>query len=254
MTDFYMNISEITETAAQNWLSISAAIFLLCMVLHGHYKGFLQIAVTMSALVISMFFVRIAAPHVTGFLKENTQIQQMIQKTLVNTISSEELMEEVGANLQIPEYQKKVIEELPFPGQMKEVLLENNRSEIYEILGVATFLEYVGAYLADMVLNLIGSIILFVLVYVSLRIIVYGLDLIAHLPILHGINQIAGAILGLVRGLLWIWGFFLVTELLSGMAWTQPVISQIHKSLWLTFLYQNNLFNWIFGMILRCFI
>ncbi len=40
---------------------------------------------------------------------------------------------------------------------MKEVLLENNNSEIYRMLGVERFFDYLGSYLATMVIGRLGS-------------------------------------------------------------------------------------------------
>lgn len=234
----------------EHWLSFGAGIFLLCMVLYGHYRGFLRIAVTMSALVISVIVVQLATPHITTFLKEHTEIQHVAQQGLMKAAGLGAEIEPGYSDLQ-PSHQRTMIEEMQLPQQMKDVLLESNNNEIYQRLGVDTFFEYVSAYLADMALNLVGSVLLFVLVYISLRLLVRWLDLVAKLPIISGMNQIAGAILGGIRGLLWLWAGFLVTDLFASAPWAMAVLEQIEKSLWLTFLYQNNLFNWIFISILR---
>ena len=108
--------------------------------------------------------------------------------------------EEAGAvwqeHIQLPAQQRQVIENLQLPETIKKALVDNNNSEIYRILGVDTFFDYVATYLADMALNLAGAVVLFLAVFVGLRILVRWLDLVARLPVIHGINQIAGAILG----------------------------------------------------------
>jgi hypothetical protein len=239
------------ELIMEHWLSIAAAVFLICMVLYGHYKGFLQIAVTMSALVISVLFVRVATPQITTFLKENTAIQHTIQQTLIRAVGGGELLEDSGSISQESTYQRMMIEQLNLPEQMKEALLENNNSEGYRLLGVETFVEYVGSYLADMIINLVGSVILFAIVYIGLRVLVHALNLVARLPILCGMNQVAGAVIGLIRGLLWLWAFLLVVSIFSGMPWAAALQEQIHKSVWLSLLYNNNLYNRIFVGIIR---
>ncbi len=238
------------EFIVEHWLSFGAGIFLLCMVLYGHYRGFLRIAVAMSALLISIVAVQLVTPHVTTFLKENTGLQQFAQQTLVNAAGLEPEENDVQ-DAPLPARQRILIEQMRLPQQMKDALLENNNNEIYQILGVDTFVGYIGAYLADMVLNMVGSIILFVVIYATLRFLMHWLDLIAKLPILSGINQIAGAVLGGIRGLLWLWGGFLVTDLCAHTMWAMAVLEQIQGSLWLTFLYQNNLISWLFSSLLR---
>ena len=77
------------------------------------------------------------------------------------------------------------------------------------------------------------------------------MNLVARLPVIHGINQIAGAILGGCQGMLYLWIACLVTDLCSKASWAQAILTQIQESLWLSFLYQNNLLGWIFFSVLK---
>ena len=231
----------------EHWLAIGVGVFLLSMVLYGHYRGFLRLAVTMTALILSLIVVRVAMPYVTGALKENTGIHRAIGQGLLHMAG----VEDESGEPQLPAQQREAIERLKLPEQMKEVLLENNNNEIYHILGVDAFLDYLGAYLANMVLNLIGSVLLFLIVFVAIRLLVKWLDLVAKLPILSGINQIAGAVLGGLQGLLVLWVAGLIVKACSSMPWSQAVLAQIEGSLWLGFLYHNNIFNWLFVSILN---
>ncbi len=251
----------------EHWLSIGTAVFLLSMVLYGHYRGFLRLAVTFSALILSVLVVHFAMPKVTAYLQENTEIHKVIGKGLLK-ITGIELPEREFAEggsadtdevpiipeTRYPAYQREIIEQLKIPEQMKNALLENNNREIYRLLKVEEFLDYVGAYLAGMVMNVVGSIILFLVVFIGLRLVIKWVDLLARLPILHGINHIAGAVLGGIQGLLIIWLFFLVVQICSDMPWTEEILSQIERSIWLNFLYRNNLFNWAFIKILSNFL
>lgn len=245
----------------EHWLSVGVSMFLLSMVLYGHYRGFLRMAVSMLALVISIIVVPVAMPHMTRFLNENTTIYQAIGRGLLDMAGMDErsgfLEDSQGDSLDgtttvhPPSRQREVIERLKLPEQMKESLLEHNNSEIYNLLGVDAFLDYLSSYLAHMVFNLIGAVVLFLLVYIGMRFVIKWLDLIAKLPILNGINQIAGAVLGGVQGFLFIWFLCLIVRLCSGTQWAQAVLTQIEGSFWLRFLYEANLFNWLFMTILN---
>lgn len=238
------------EIIIEHWLSVAAGVFLLAMILYGHYRGFLRAAVTLLALILSVVIVRVATPYVTTWIRENDQLQNKIEDILFESAGlSEEAMDTL-----LPAQQRMLIEQLELPRQMKEALLENNNSEMYRLLGVETFLEYIISYLVNMILNLIGSIVLFILVNLSIRLMIRWLDLIAKLPILSGINQIAGAVLGGIQGLLCLWGGCVLADIFSRTAWASAILEQIHISVWLTFLYENNLVNWIFVKILRSFL
>lgn len=238
------------EFITEHWLSVGTGVFLLAMVLYGHYRGFLRIAVSLAALIISTVIVRVAMPYITTYVRENTEIQQMVEQSVVKSIGLEHLQEDI----QLPAEQRKVIEQLQLPEQLKEMLLENNNNEIYRLLGVDSFLRYIGAYLANTIVNTIGSVLIFGAAYFALHMLARWLDLIARLPIISGMNQIAGAILGGVQGLLIIWIVCLVIRFFSEAPWAKAALEQIHESTWLQFLYQNNLINWIFVSILQSLI
>lgn len=238
------------EFLTQYWLSVGVGVFLLAMVLYGHYRGFLRIAVTMTALIISLLTVRVAMPYVTGLLKENTGLHRAIGQGLLHMAG----LDDLSFNVQLPAGQREMIEGLKLPEQMKETLLQNNNHEIYSMLGVDAFIDYLGASLANMVLNLIGSVVLFLIVFLLLRLLIKALDLIARLPILSGINQIAGAVLGGLQGLFVLWIAGLVVKACSGLPWAQAVLAQIDSSLFLGFLYHNNIFNWLLLGILNNFV
>lgn len=238
----------------EHWLSVGVGIFWLSMVLYGHYRGLVRIAVTMSALILSLLVTRVAMPCVTAVLSDNTAVHQAIGQGLLHMAGVQDEMDmEDAAEIQ-PSYQRNIIEGLNLPEQMKEVLLENNNSEIYHMLGVDRFFDYLGSYLAVMVIRVFGSGLLFSAVFLFFRVGTHWLNQIARLPILWELNQLAGALVGAVAGLLFIWLAALIVRGCSGMPWTGPVLAQIEKSWWLNLLYQNNLFNWLFIRILNGFL
>lgn len=232
----------------EHWLSVGTTVFLLAMILYGHYRGFLRIAVSLVALVLTLVIVRIGTPYMTNYLVENSGIHAAVERGLLGIVGAKDVPD---AEVQLPAGQRILIEHLNLPEQMKEALLENNNNEVYRLLGVDAFMDYIGAYLTNMVLNVVCSIALFLVVYIAIRLIMRWLDLLARLPILSGMNQIAGAILGGVQGLLIIWGLCLLVTACSTTAWGKTVLAQIEASPWLLFLYKNNIFNWLVAGILN---
>lgn len=232
----------------ENWLSVGAGVFLIGMVLYGHYRGFLKQCVSLGALVLTIVIVKIATPYMTGFIKDNPSIRQGAADAILSIAGWEEpSMEDTG----LPSAQRMSIERLNLPQSVKDVLLENNNSEIYKILGVDQFAEYVSMYLADMLINAIASILLFIAVFVLIHMVVRWLDLIARLPILYGLNHIAGALLGFAQGLVLLWVAGFVLSLFSATLVGKMLEEQVYASTWLTFLYRYNLINLILGGIVR---
>lgn len=232
----------------KHWLSVGTAVFLLAMVLYGHYRGFLRIAVSMVALIATLVIVRMGTPYMTNFLLQNTGIHAAVERGLMGIAGAGEISE---AEVQMPAGQRMLIEHLNLPDQMKEALIENNNNEVYRLLGVDAFMDYIGAFLTNMVLNVVCSIVLFLLVFIGIRLLMRWPDLLARLPILSGMNQIAGAVLGGVQGLLIIWILCLLVTVCSATAWGRAVLDQVEAEPWLFFLYKNNIFNWLIAGILN---
>lgn len=65
--------------------------------------------------------------------------------------------------------QIELIEEMALPQSIRDALLENNNSEIYSVLGVDKFQDYVAGYIAGCITNGIGYIISFWLLFSSLK-------------------------------------------------------------------------------------
>lgn len=146
-----------------HWLEILAAVYLVGMVLYGHYRGFIRLCVSALALVISLVTVRVALPYVTEWLKNDTPVYESIRQGMADAVGLDGLLDGVldigegtgGNGAGIGE--RRTIEELKLPEQMKRILIENNNREVYQMLGVEQFGDYVGGYLADTVVKAAAS-------------------------------------------------------------------------------------------------
>ena len=144
----------------EHWLSAGAGVFLIGMVLYGHYRGALKQCVSLGALILTIVLVKIATPYMTDFIKDNPSIRQSAAEAILDAAGWEEPSAE---NTELPAAQRIAIENLNLPQSVKETLLENNNSEFYHMLGVDQFAEYVSTYLADILINAVSSIIIQIL-------------------------------------------------------------------------------------------
>lgn len=155
-------------------------------------------------------------------------------------ITNEDIEEEI-TTIEIPrQKQVEAIKKADIPPVFKELLLSNNNNEVYKRLDVSSFPEYIGAYIAKMVIGIISFLVTFVIIFIIVRSIIFALDIVADLPVLSGINRLAGAGIGLVTALIIIWLAFLVVTLLYTTGIGGECFELIGKSKMLTFLYNNN--------------
>ncbi|MGN0371731.1 MAG: CvpA family protein [Enterocloster sp.] len=232
----------------EHWLSVGACAFLIGMMLYGHYRGFLRQCISVAALALTIIVVKFATPYMTEYISENPAVREYAAQIILETAG----WEAPGPKEEkLPAAQRMSIEQMKLPQTIKDILLENNNSEIYELLGVERFAEYVSTYLADMLIHGVVSALMFLACFAVVHLVIRWLNIISRLPILYGLNQIAGALLGLAYGLLLLWVAAFVLGLFAATPTGQMLETQIYSSKWLTFLYRYNLIRILLGGIVK---
>ena len=244
---------EILEMLSSHWLEVAVAAYLIGMMLYGHYRGFIRIAVSVMSLFITLFAVRVAIPQTAAWLEHNTALYETMKESALKASGLDEKMDEMAqtAGLAGKAGERAVIESLEIPDQVKKLLIENNNGEVYQEMGVQIFEDYVGKYLADRVIRVIIFTVLFTVFYASLHIGIVWLNLLSRLPIIYGLNKIAGAVLGLTEALIFVWIGCLVLTLFSGSPIGKSMIDQINGSIWLTWLYDHNMLSYLVVGLVR---
>ena len=210
----------------ENWLFVVVAVYLVSMVLYGHYRGFVRLAVSAVSLVLSLGVVHFGAPSVANLLRSNEVVYQAVEDSVTKFIQKDDEAENEAADAAPPSVQRSIIEEMDLPEQLKDALLENNNSEVYEALGVSSFTHYVSRYLAN--------------------------NVVSRLPIISGLNRLAGAALGGAEGIFFVWIAALLITLFSATAIGELFLNQIESNIWLTWLYDHNMLGSILmGVVKR---
>lgn len=258
-------------------LLIVGLIFVVCVVI-GYIRGLLKIGVSLLSTVLTMVLVVFLSPYVGDALIKYTPIDEIIEEkclegfasnvsgnllegkdlsqTPLADLSPEKLQGLDGKNLndrgvsasaflqaigEIPlDQQIQQVTDSMLPDSVKEALLENNNNIIYEELGVANFWEYVGAYVARMLIHVASFLVTFLFAIIIVRALTVAVDLIGELPILGTINHWGGAAVGLVTAVIIIWILFLLVTVTYNMAFSAACIDQIEGNALLKFLYDTN--------------
>lgn len=244
-----------------NLLEIIILILVLWMAIGGFRKGFVRKLAAMVSLVLSIVLVSISLPYVTEFLKTNTPIYELIvdqcdqllaekaaeavtETTGVeaeNTNDSRQLGTELLAQIGKIE-QIELIEELPLPEYMKDLLLDYNNAEGYKNLAVSTFRDYVTHLIADVILNVISFVVAVAVVQLVLWLLLTVLNILASIPVIRFVNRVAGFALGAVQAVAVIWFFFLILSMFAGTGPGLYLMSLVRDSQWLYELYDVNPF------------
>ena len=227
-----------------NWLFWVIIAFIAYHVIDGLRRGFIRKAVSAVSLIVTLVLVTYLTPQITNFIQEKTSIQDNLQKKCSEIFLNNEYNEDVKTD------QVLMIENMDLPENIKEMLLENNNTESYDVLKVTGFHDYVGAYIAKLIINALAFLLSFVIVWTAIRAVLLALDVVTKLPILHGINKLAGGGLGLVYGVVLVWIAFLLVTILCNGELGRKFFGLISENQFLLFLYnQNIIMKIVFGLM-----
>lgn len=138
--------------------------------------------------------------------------------------------------------QTKMIQNLPIPSFMKEMMINYNNGEGYKKLQVSDFGGYVIHFFANIILNIVAFVITLLVVHLVLWTAITALNIFARLPILHFINHLGGLAVGLLQGLLAVWVIFLLISMFSATEVGMNLMNMVEESAILKPIYDSNMF------------
>ena len=221
-------------------------IFLVCMIV-GYTRGFIKIVASLAATVATIVLVTFLSPYVSGVLLKTVPIEEMMQEKCMEILMSNQEGVTVSDDVEnSQDAQFFMIENAKLPEVFQQLLLDNNNPEIYKTLGVTTFSEYIGSYLARLIADIVSFLLTLIVVTIVVRTILCTVGFIGKLPVIGGLNRIAGGILGIGTGLIVVWVLFIIITLMYDSEIGRQCFASIAENEFLTYLYENNiLMNYI---------
>ena len=254
-----------------NWL-LGAVIFIIAVcVIVGYVRGAIRIAISLAATILTFAVTIFATPYISQAIMDYTSIDEKIQDACVSFVAGEaksqaqdqaeqagidqntlnQILEQAGISEEELEQQLKqtelsrneqiqALEQANIPEFFKELLIKNNNQEVYDILQVSNFVDYVGKFIAKTAIQIVVFIVLLILITMITRIILYTLDIVSSLPVLGGLNRLLGAVIGLAFAYLIIEVIFLVIMLVSTAQGDGELLALIEGNPFLKYLYEHN--------------
>lgn len=170
------------------WLGIVVLALIIFACASGFRRGFVKEIVSAFFMIISFLLVWVINPYVNTFVREYTPVYNIVQSNC-----QELVMEQTGSQKALDkEEQTQIMEKMELPDILKTSLMENNTAETYRYLAVSTFAEYIADSLAVMIVNGISFLLSFIISAIVIRLLSYILNVLTNLPVIKGVNKIAG--------------------------------------------------------------
>lgn len=185
-------------------------------------KGLVNLAVGLIAVVAAIILSVIFYKPVTNLIIENTELDETLQNTIVETFTPE------GAN----GGQVRYVGILSYlETEIGNAVNETQNEVVYETANA----------MAEKIINLIVFIVIFTAVRVALFALTFVADAITSLPILKQLDDIGGVIYGLAKALLIIYAVLAIVSLIVGFTTNTTISDAITSSYVTKFFYDNNL-------------
>jgi len=197
---------------------IILAIVALCAIA-GYHKGLIRTVYRLVSFFVAVIVARQLYPHVARVLRQ-TELFPTIQSAIARAMNLEDFVAE-----QATAAGTEVINNLPLPSILQNLLLSYNTPNMFELLQVATIEEYIAGFFANMVINGLAILAVFLLTMLALTFIGYALDIVSKLPVIRTLNRIGGFLFGIVMSAVIVWIALVLVALFVVTA--NPMISDM---------------------------
>jgi uncharacterized membrane protein required for colicin V production len=223
-----------------NALDLVIIVIILLCVYAGYKKGLILTLFRLVSFFVTIYLANRLYPYVSRYLMQ-TALYDNLRDWVIRSMGLGSFVREHTAR-----QSAEVINSLPLPGVLKELLLSNNTPDMYDFLHVQTVEEYVGGFFANMALNILSLLVVFMLVWVLLQLIGNLLNIINHLPVIGSLNRAGGLAMGFVLGIIISWiGLTLMSLLFATPA--NPWLYDWVQGSWAAGWLYNN--NWMLPLV-----
>ncbi|MBE5945015.1 MAG: CvpA family protein [Lachnospiraceae bacterium] len=243
---------------------IVIAVFIVFIII-GYARGLLRsvfkLVLAVLALVLAYFLTPMVAKLITDYTPIDNYINDKVYEGVENIARDKvekELIEEFGevkdelvdsltaAALELEpsrNQQINIIQQLKLPQFMTDALISNNNDEVRAELDADGFYKYIAYYISYMVMNALSFLLTFTLIQILANIIYMALGVVSKLPIIGGIDRMAGLLFGGLEALLIVWVILILISTFANTEVGNNLYTQVNDSDFLTFLYKHNIFN-----------
>ncbi len=228
----------------ENWLLIIVILIFAAGIIIGATRGFLKLSLSLLSSIFMVALMMFINPYVSNAISKYTPLEKQLEIKCKESLlekTSEDPEQEQNLDALSLEEQIQYIQDTYLPSFIKERLIENNNSHIYEELGVTLFTDFAAAYMARMILKILSFLVSFILSIIVIRILFAMAGVIGMIPVLGGINRLAGIVAGFMIALVVVWILFLTLTVMNSTQIGRVGIQMINESQLLTFIYEKNI-------------
>lgn len=233
-----------------NWLDIVVIAILVINLLSGWFRGLIKSVVNVVSIVLGFICAKMYHMTMYTMLEDRFGLVHKVKEGVLETFKNVELpsvadaatlpTNELTSNLPDSELLSSLVESFIKSDTFNQTMQSS----------VESFSDAFSTWLADKLVTIISMVVVFLIVYIGIRIIGYILNQLFQLPVLKGVNKLSGLVFGLAKGTFFSMLLVLIIVILSPVFSQWQLVETLETSDVAIYFYKYNIVMMIFeGLI-----
>lgn len=223
-----------------NALDITILVILAIFAIVGYRRGLVHTVYRFVSFFAALFLAIRLHPFVSQFLRDSF-VYEGIRDIIAGSGGFEAAFREYapapGIGTAIRE--RNAINALPVPQALRDLLNNNNTPYVRDILRVGTLEDFVAGFFANIVINIISMLAVFIIVMLILKFIGSALRIVDKLPVVSSVNRLGGFMVGAIIGAGIVWLCLVVMTVFFATGGNETVYGLVQGSTVTSWLLEN---------------
>lgn len=233
-----------------NWLDLIVLGILLINVGIGWFKGLIRSMTNLISIILGFIIAKIYYLNVYNYLIENYDLYNKIKLSISKNFNNIKFPENISTSDMSIEQLSKSTSESNYLQLIVESFFKSNNFKGLVEENITSYSEVFSSWLSEKILLIISMVIVFIVVFLSVRFIGYILDKIFKFPGLKGVNKLSGLAFGLAKGCFYGMLFILLITLVGPIFSKFNIIETLETSSIAIYFYKYNIIIYIFELII----
>jgi len=233
-----------------NWLDILVVAILVINLLSGWFRGLIRSVVNIISIVLGFICAKMYHMTMYTMLEDRFGLVHKVKDGISETFKNVELPSVADASSLPTDELVGSLTESELLSSLVESFIKSDSFNQTMQTTVDSFGDAFSTWLADKLMIIISMVVVFLLVYIGVRVIGYILNQLFQLPVLKGVNKLSGLLFGLAKGIFFSMLLVLIIVILSPVFNEWQLVETLETSVVAIYFYKYNIVMMIFeGLI-----
>ena len=223
-----------------NELDLGMLVILAIFAIIGYRRGLVHTVYRFVSFFAALFLAIRLHPFVSRWIR-GSFIYEGIRGRIADSANFEAAFREYAPVPVIGEAIRDMytINALPMPQALRDLMYNTNTPDVREVLRVGTFEDFASAFFANIVINVISMLAVFILVLLILKFIGSALHIVDKLPVVSSVNRLGGFVVGAIIGAGVVWLGLVVVMVFFSAGGNEALYGLVRGSTLASWLFDN---------------